>query len=109
MAIVQTVDLEIDGTSGDFELEDTIAHVMQEYFALWKKKQRSYGPHNIGAFGAMGCLIRANDKIQRLRRHYFLSKNVSLSDESIADTWLDMLGYALMGLVCERGKWPGLE
>lgn len=103
------VTLSIDGTSGDSDLEWTVATVMKEYFELWKRKQRSYGPHNIGAFGSQGCLIRANDKIQRLRRHYFLNKDVALSDETIADTWLDLLGYALMGLVCERGQWPGLE
>lgn len=98
-----------DGKSGDAELEFIIASVMHEYFELWKKKQASYGPHNIGSFGAAGCLIRANDKIQRLRRHYFLSKNVSLSDETIEDTWKDMIGYAIMGLVCERKQWPGTE
>lgn len=98
-----------NGNSGDPELEYTVVMLMHEYFELWKKKQASYGPHNIGAFGAMGCLIRANDKIQRLRRHYFKGKDVSLSDETIQDTWLDLIGYALMGLICERGKWPGLE
>lgn len=101
--------LVIDGASGDADLEQTVAEVMGEYLSLWKKKQRSYGPHNIGAFGVQGCLIRANDKIQRLRRNYFLNANVSLSDETIEDTWLDLLGYAIMGLICARGQWPGLE
>ena len=82
-----------DGSSGDQELEHKLADLMLEYFNLWKQKQRSYGPHNIGAFGAAGCLIRSNDKVQRLRRHYFLSKDVSLSDESIEDTWKDLAGY----------------
>ena len=97
------------GESGDIELERVILRLMMEYFELWKKKQRSYGPHNIGAFGAMGCLIQANDKIQRLRRHYFMGKDISLTDETIQDTWLDLIGYSLMGLVCDRGQWPGLE
>lgn len=99
------VELSCDGESTNQNLEVIVAHVMQEYLELWKQKQRSYGPHNIGDFGEMGCLIRANDKIQRLRRHY-MGKNVSLDDESIEDTWLDLMGYALMGLVNERGLWP---
>jgi hypothetical protein len=103
------VKLVCDGASGDQSLEHIIADAMNEYFELWKKKQASYGPHNIGSFGAAGCLIRSNDKIQRLRRHYFLKKDVSLSDETLEDTWKDLLGYAIMGLVCERGLWPGLE
>lgn len=107
--MADSVLLEVNGKSGDQELESIVAKVLLEYFELWKNKQRSYGPHNIGAFGAAGCLIRSNDKIQRLRRHYFLNKDVSLSNESLEDTWLDLMGYALMGLVCERGQWPGAE
>lgn len=53
----------------------------------------------------MGCLIRCNDKIQRLRRHYFDEIENPLTDETIEDTWLDLLGYALMGLICERKLW----
>ena len=100
--------LAVDGTSGDAELEHRLATVMAEYMALWKKKQRSYGPHNIGAFGEQGCLIRANDKIQRLRRALFMQKDVSLDDETLEDTWKDLIGYALMGLLCHRRQWPGV-
>lgn len=109
MGPLNDVMLVCDGSSGDIGLENVVAKAMQEYFDLWKKKQASYGPHNIGAFGAAGCLIRSNDKIQRLRRHYFLKKDVSLSDETLEDTWKDLMGYAIMGLICERGEWPGLE
>jgi len=109
MADIYEYALACDGESGDRKLEEIVAKVMLEYFGLWKMKQRSYGPHNIGAFGSAGCLIRSNDKIQRLRRHYFLAKDVSLSDESLEDTWKDLMGYAIMGLICERGQWPGLE
>lgn len=98
-----------DGASGDKQLEEKLAATLIEYFELWKQKQRSYGPHNIGMFGASGCLIRASDKVQRLRRHYFLDKDVSLSDESIEDSWKDMLGYAAMGLMNERQQWPNMS
>lgn len=101
--------LAADGASGDADLEARLIAIMEEYLELWKQKQRSYGPHNIGMFGAAGCLIRSSDKIQRLRRHYFLAKDVSLSDESIQDSWLDLIGYALMGLMNERGQWPTIS
>lgn len=107
--MARTITLQVDGSSGDEELEAILAGLMLEYLELWKKKQRSYGPHNIGMFGAAGCLIRSSDKVQRLRRHYFMGKDVSLSDESIEDTWLDLVGYALMGLMNERGQWPQLS
>jgi hypothetical protein len=102
------VELVVDGTSGDPELEEFLARTMQEYLELWKTKQNSYGPGNIAAFGDAGCAIRAMDKVQRLRRHYFLGKDVTLANETIEDTWLDLLGYAAMGLMCKRGQWKGL-
>lgn len=103
------IEFSANGLSGDQSLEVKIIETMREYFLLWQQKQKSYGPHNIGQFGSQGCLIRSNDKIQRLIRHYFGGKDVSLSDESIEDTWKDLMGYAIMGLMCERGQWPGTE
>jgi hypothetical protein len=98
--------MKANGKSGDLELEEKVMALFNEYFELWQKKQKSYGPHNIGDFGAVGCLIRSNDKIQRLKRHYINDIDVSLSDERVEDTWLDLLGYAMMGLLCERKEWP---
>src|SRR5947207_112367 len=34
---------------------------------LLDKKQRDYGPHNISAFGLFGCVVRMNDKVERLK------------------------------------------
>lgn len=101
--------LNIDGTSGFRELEVEVASVMREYLELWKKKQKSYGPGNIAKFGELGCLIRSTDKIERLRNMIYLNRKNPLADESVEDTWLDLMGYALMGLMCHRGRWPGVE
>jgi len=103
MSIV--VDLVCDGTSGDPKLEQILAEEMAEYFALWKKKQASYGPGNIAAFGERGCLIRGYDKIQRLKRALFDNQAETLEDEKLEDTWLDLMGYAAMGLMTHRGQW----
>lgn len=103
------IPLVADGTSGNRELELVLSQEFAEYLALWKHKQRSYGVGNIAEYGELGCLIRATDKIKRLRNIVYKGIGNPLSDETIEDTWLDLLGYAAMGLMCRRGQWPGVE
>lgn len=104
---VMAIKLQIDGSSGNAQLEQVIAEVMNEYFELWKQKQRAYGPDNIAEFADMGCLIRANDKMKRLKRHYVQGEDININGEHVEDSWLDLLGYAAMGLICYRLQWPG--
>lgn len=96
--------LAVDGASGDKELEWQCAKALREYFELWKRKQRDYGSGNIAANGTAGVVVRINDKMQRLRN--LILESVKPSLESIEDTWLDILGYAIIGLLLHRGHWP---
>ena len=93
-------------TPTDDELKARVRHevqqVMQEVEALLDDRNTKYGITNIGTFGEMGCLVRASDKLARLR--YVVGKDV---DEAVADdAWRDLVGYAILGLICRRGKWP---
>lgn len=99
------MELRVDGTSGDAALEEVCAAALAEYFELWKKKQRDYGPHNISINGQVGVVVRINDKVQRLR-NLILESPSCPNNEAIEDTWLDCLGYGLIGLLVCRGKWP---
>lgn len=87
-----------------------MADTFKEIFDLWKQRQRKYGTGNISAFGEIGCLVRGHDKMARLRRA--LIDNPELSglayDESVEDSWKDLANYAIMALVCRRGKWPNV-
>lgn len=87
-------------------MEWVVANVMAEAFALWKERQKKYGPGNIAAFHDPGCVVRAQDKLARLKRFYF-EGGTEMKDESVTDSWLDLANYAIMGLVCHRGQWPG--
>jgi len=98
----------VDGSSGDIILECAVVDVMTKAFKLWQDRQRKYGRGNIARTGAMGCYIRAEDKMSRLRRVYIQGKG-DMPDESINDTWLDLLNYAMMGYMCTNNLWPGLE
>lgn len=91
------------------ELDRAFQEVLQELHRLWRLKQQSYGPHNIAAFGERGCLIRANDKIQRLIRLVWSGLTNPLDDETIEDTWKDLANYAIMAIMCRRGEWPGVD
>lgn len=74
-----------------------------KYLELFIKKQKDYGPCNIADFGEFGVLVRLNDKVRRLKN--LLQKGESPSNESIEDTWMDVIGYGLIGLMLHRGEW----
>lgn len=105
----QSTALVADGSSGDSELELRVAGEMAALFDLFKKRQRKYGPGNIAAFGDLGVCVRAQDKLARLRHHYFGGGAGDMPDESVDDAWRDLAVYAVIALVCREGGWPGLE
>lgn len=92
--------------TGDKETEALVANTLVEFYELWCHKYKSYGKHNIGKFGALGVLVRASDKLERLTQ--LLNKGIDdpLVDESINDTWRDLSIYALIGYLVQQGKWP---
>ena len=65
------------------------------------RKQRDYGHDNISRFGRTGILIRLHDKVARLEnlhRHGATPEN-----ESVVDNFIDLIGYASIGIMWERG------
>jgi len=82
---------------------------------LAHEKYRGYGSDNIKMFGDFGCLVRANDKLQRLKTIYLrrLENNIpeneaiknAVSDEKIDDTILDAINYLVYMLMCRNEKW----
>jgi hypothetical protein len=100
-----TGDLCADGSSGDRELEQKVLSALSTAYALWKNRQKKYGPQNIAFTGAQGCFVRSLDKLSRLRGVY-LENRPDMPDESIEDSWLDLLNYALMGYMCHKKEWP---
>ncbi len=65
------------------------------------KKQHDYGPENISKFGMWGLIVRLHDKIARLN-NLLSSKRKgfnSVSNETIYDTLLDIVGYSTVALL----------
>jgi hypothetical protein len=73
---------------------------------LLVKKHDDYGPSNISdAPGGPlnGLSVRLHDKVARL--NHLLSNNKQPKNETIEDTFIDILNYALIALLVLDGKW----
>jgi hypothetical protein len=73
----------------------------QDVAKLLISKQHDYGHGNINAFGELGVLVRASDKIERLKNLH--KRRDTPSNESVDDTWMDLAGYAIIALMIRRG------
>lgn len=83
----------------------------QQELDVLLQKQRDYGPFNIarppsGITPEVALAVRINDKLQRLGN--LLAAGYGPSNESLADTALDIANYGtILSSVLER-EWPGL-
>lgn len=80
---------------------DEAVHLVAEYVAdVVISKQKDYGPQNIvsSPFGAeRGILVRMWDKFARLKNLMQFDKTPK--NESIFDTWTDIIGYSLIAIM----------
>jgi len=81
--------------------EDAVREVARECVELLIVKQHDYGKDNIIDFGEFGVLIRANDKMARLK-NLLKGGTVPLS-ESVDDSWRDLSNYGIIALLFRRG------
>ena len=81
----------------------TIAAAHLETLGLWSKadmldllcrKQHDYGHGNILSYGIMGVAVRMSDKVARLEN--LTKRDVDAVNESLLDTWRDIVGYAVI-------------
>ena len=72
-----------------------VAHTLCE-------KQRDYGPNNIARFGHKGLILRLHDKVARLEN--LIASGESARNESVDDTYMDIVGYSVIGLMLMDGS-----
>jgi hypothetical protein len=92
----------------DFKYE-SIA-IYNQAWELLVKKQLDYGPKNIAnAPGGPlnGLLVRMHDKMARLSHLIYEVKDTP-QNESIEDSFVDLLNYSAIALMVLRGKWSGV-
>lgn len=64
------------------------------------EKQADYGPQNILWAGVQGIMLRMHDKTARIRN---LQARGQASNEPLADSWLDLVGYSIVGIMLIDG------
>ena len=69
-------------------------------------KNHKYGKQNINDLGGVGIFCRTYDKTSRLKSHYIDKKD--LGSESVLDTWGDLCGYGMVGVLKENEDWYSL-
>ena len=90
----------------DFEA----AIIARKAIDLMVKKHNDYGPSNISDApgGALnGLSVRLHDKVARLNN--LLSNEKEPENESIQDTFIDILNYAIIALLVIDGKWDSTK
>ena len=91
-------------------LEFEAAVIARKAIDLLVQKHNDYGPSNISdAPGGPlnGLSVRLHDKIARLNN--LLSNNKEPQNESIQDTFIDILNYAIIALLVIDGKWDSTK
>jgi hypothetical protein len=91
-------------------LEFEAAIIARKAIELLVQKHDDYGPSNISdAPGGPlnGLSVRLHDKVARLNN--LLSNNKEPQNESVQDTFIDILNYALIALLVIDGKWDSTK
>ena len=81
--------------------EGAVHAVMSELEVLMVSKHRDYSSANIMEFGELGVLMRANDKMARLKN--LVPAGKTPNHEGIEDSWMDLANYGVIALMLRRG------
>jgi len=82
--------------------EKEMKRIADEITKLLIAKNKMYGDKNVEKMGKLGVLTRIEEKIERLR--HMIENNLE-DKESREDSWKDIAGFAIIGIMLERNKW----
>lgn len=118
LSLPETFTERTDSAGGDSQLSLLVAHLgiqttagrealvlALENVLLLDRKQQDYGSSNISSFGAFGCVVRINDKVERLKNLYGKKRRKAIN-ESVLDSFRDLSNYAIIAHLVETNKWP---
>jgi hypothetical protein len=82
------------GTLAAAHLDEIGLWNKKEMLELLCRKQHDYGHGNILSFGMIGVAVRMADKVARLAN--LTNRDIDAVNESLLDTWRDIVGYAVI-------------
>ena len=85
-----------------YSFEEACTRIAIQISQVVIDKQHDYGHDNILAFKEQGLVVRLWDKVNRLKNLFW--KNSEPKNESIEDTFTDIAGYAIIGLMLAEGS-----
>ena len=77
--------------------------ILKELGILLRRKNEMYGDGNIDMIGKDGVILRVQEKIERIK--HLLAKKENPEEEPIEDSWKDIAGFGIIGLMLSRKKW----
>ena len=90
--------------------------IMKEQYTLFAKKMLAYGIDNISLGTALekeedkkisitGVWIRCMDKMNRLKNLVLYQKTNFVEDESVVDTYKDLVNYNIIAQIVLKDQW----
>lgn len=88
------------------QYQQTFRNCLDRMWAITEAKNNDYATEsdpfrNFREFGELGFLVRMSDKFARLRTALHEKRELSVSDETIDDTLIDLANYSVL-LICWR-------
>lgn len=105
-----TIDTITIGHSVDGDIKDAATIAYDAALQVLLRKHEDYGPKNIAdAPGGPlnGLRVRMYDKMARINN--LVDTGADPRNESLRDSFLDLMNYAAIGLLVLDGKWPGAK
>lgn len=95
-------------TKEDPEILIAWLRAVQRITDTFVAKNRDYGSKNIASGWLSGVVVRIGDKTSRLW-NLVLNKHENEVDESVADTFLDLAAYGIIGYLMATDDWERSE
>lgn len=73
--------------------------IQNECKQIFEKKNKDYGDA-FAQHGTVGVLVRISDKMSRFTNISKRGLEISVSDETLKDTLMDLHNYAAMAIMC---------
>lgn len=89
------------------KFEQDVADVFNGGYNVLLEKHKDYGPRNISASpgGPLnGLRVRMHDKLARINN--LIDSGATPENESLRDSFLDLMNYAAIAQVVLDGNWP---